>query len=53
MKFKKDNLNDAVVNTYQFNNVNEAKATQSLLARKQKILGNVGNTGSEKNYGCS
>ena len=25
----------------------------SLLVRKQKMFENVGNTGSEKNYGCS
>ena len=34
VKFKKDHLNDAVVNTYQFNNVHEAKTTQSLLGQK-------------------
>ena len=30
VKFKKDHLNDAVVNKYQLNNVNEAKTTQRL-----------------------
>ena len=34
VKVKKDHLNDAVANTYQFNNVDEEKATQSLLVRK-------------------
>ena len=53
VKFKKDHLNDAVVKTYQFNNVDEAKAIQSLLIRKQKIFENVENTGSETTYRCS
>ena len=41
VKFRKDNLNDAVVNTYQLNNVNEAKTTQSLLVKKQKMFEDV------------
>ena len=53
VKFKKDHLDDAVVNTYQFNNVDEAKATQSLLVRKQKMFEDVENTGSEITYRCS
>ena len=40
VKFKKDSLNDAVVDTYQFNNVDEEK-TQSLLVRKQKMFEDV------------
>ena len=51
--FKKDHLNDAVVNMYQFNNIDEAKTTQSLLVRKQKMFEDVENTGSEITYGCS
>ena len=47
LKFRKDHLNDAVVNRYQFNNVDEAKTTQSLLVRKQKMFEDVENTGSE------
>ena len=47
VKLNKDHLNDTVINTYQFNNVDEAKTTQSLLVRKQKIFGDVQNTGSE------
>ena len=47
VKFNKDHLNDTVINTYQFNNVDEAKTTQNLLVRKQKIFGDVQNTGSE------
>ena len=42
-----------MVNTYQFNNVDEAKTTQSLLARKQKMFEDVENTGSEITYRCS
>ena len=38
MKFEKGHLNDAAVNTYQFNNVDEAKTTQSVLVRKQEIF---------------
>ena len=53
VKFKKDYLNNAVVNTYQFNNVDEAKITQSLLVRKQKMFEDVENTGSEITYRCS
>ena len=53
VKFKKDHLNDAVVNTYQFNNVDEEKTTQSLLVRKQKIFEDVENTGSEITCRCS
>ena len=53
VKFKKDHLNDAGINTYQFNNVDEAKTTQSLLVRKQKMLEVVQNTGSEITYRCS
>ena len=41
VKFKKDHLNDAVVYKYQFNNVDEAKTTQSLSIRKQKMFENV------------
>ena len=36
--FKKDHSNDALVNTYQFSNVDEAKTIQRLLVRKQKIF---------------
>ena len=50
VKFNKDHLNDTVINTYQFNNADEAKATQSLLVIKQKIFGDVDNTGSEITY---
>ena len=50
--FKKDHLNDAVVNTYHFNNVDEEKTTQSLV-KKQKIFEDVENTGSEITYRCS
>ena len=53
VKFKKDHLNDAVVNIYQFNNVNEAKTTKSLLVRKQKMIEDVENIGSEITYRCS
>ena len=53
VKFKEDNLNDAVINTYQFNNVDEAKTTQSLLVRKQKMFEDVKSTGSETTYRCS
>ena len=53
VKFKKDHLNDAVVNTYQFNNVDEVKTTQNLLVRKQKMFEDVENTGSEITYRCS
>ena len=53
VKFKKDHLNDAVVNIYQFNNVDEAKTSQSLLVRMQKIFEDVENTGSEITYRCS
>ena len=42
VKFKKDHLNDAVVNTYQFNNVDEGKRTQSFE-----------NTGIEITYRCN
>ena len=52
-KFKKDHLNNAVVNTYQFKNADEAKTTQSLLLRKQKMFEDVENTGSEIIYRCS
>ena len=52
-KFKKDRLNNAVVNTYQFKNADEAKTTQSLLLRKQKMFEDVENTGSEIIYRCS
>ena len=38
MKFKKGHLNYAVVNTYQFNNADEAKTTQSVFVRKQEIF---------------
>ena len=38
MKFEKGHLNDAAVNTYQFNNADEAKTTQSVLVRKQEIF---------------
>ena len=38
VKFKKDHLNDAVVNTCQFNNADEAKTTK---------FEDVENTGSE------
>ena len=41
VKLRKDNLNDAVVNTYQLNNVNEAKTTQSLFVKKQKMFEDV------------
>ena len=44
VKFKKDHLNDALVNTYQFNHVDEAKTTQSLSVRTQKMSKNVENT---------
>ena len=47
VKSKKDYLNDIVVNTYQFNNADEAKTRQSLLVRKQKMFEDVENTGSE------
>ena len=53
LKFKKDHLNDAMVNTYQFNNVDEEKATQSLLIRKQKKFEDVENSGSGITYRCS
>ena len=53
VKFKKDHLNDAVANTYQFNNADEAKATQKLFVRKQKMFKDVENTGSEISYRCS
>ena len=53
VKFKKDHLNDAVVNTCQFNNVDEEKTTQSLLVRKQKIFEDAENTGSKITYRCS
>ena len=53
LSFKKDYLNDTVANTYQFNNVDEAKTTQSLLVRKKKMLEDVENTGSEVTYRCS
>ena len=39
VKFKKDHLNDAVVNTYQFN--------------KQKMFKDIENAGSEISYRCS
>ena len=42
-----------MVNTYQFNNVDEEKTTQSLLVKKQKIFEDVENTGSEITYRCS
>ena len=44
VKFKKDHLNDTVVNAYQFNKADEAKTTQILLVRKQKMFENVENT---------
>ena len=53
MKFKKDHLNDLVVNTYQLNNADEAKTTQSLLVRNQKMFEDVKNTGSEITNRCS
>ena len=53
VKFKKDHLNDAVVNIYQFNNVDEAETTPSLLVRKQIMFEDVENTGSEITYRCS
>ena len=53
LSFKKDYLNDTVVNTYQFNNVDEAKTTQSLLVRKKKMLEDVESTGSEVIYRSS
>ena len=53
MKFEKGHLNDAAVNTYQFNNVDEAKTTQSLLVRKQKMFEDDQNTSSEITYRCS
>ena len=53
VKFKKDHLNDAVVNTYQFNNVDEAETTPSLLVRKRIMFEDVENTGSEITYRCS
>ena len=53
VKFKKDHLNDAVVNRYQFNNVDGAKTTQGLFVRKQKIFEDVEDTGSEITYRCS
>ena len=53
VKFKKDDLNVAVVNIYQFNNVDEVKTTQSLLVRKQKTFEDVENTGSKITYRCS
>ena len=52
-KYKKDDLNDAAVDTYQFNNVDEAKTTQSLLVRNQKMFDDIENTGSEITYRCS
>ena len=52
VKVKKDQLNDAVVNTYQFNNVDEAKPAQSFLVKKQKMFQDVENTGSEITYRC-
>ena len=53
VKFKKDHLNDAVVNKYQFNNVDKAKSRQKLLVRKQKMFKDFESTGSEINYRCS
>ena len=50
VKIRKDHLNDAMVNRYQFNNVDEAKTTQSLLVRKQKMFEDVENTGSTISY---
>ena len=37
VKFKKDHLNDAVVNTYQFNNVDEAKITQFIGQKAENV----------------
>ena len=53
VRFKKNHLNDVVVKTYQVNYVDEAKTTQSLLVRKQKMFEDVENAGSEINYRCS
>ena len=52
-KYKKNHLNDATVDTYQFNNVDEAETTQSLLVRNQKMFGDIENTGSEITNRCS
>ena len=51
VKFKKDHLNDAVVNTYQFSNAD--KARQKLFVRKQKMFKDFENIGSEISYRCS
>ena len=53
VKFMRDHLNYAVVNTYQFNNVDGAKTTHGLFVRKQKMFEDVENTGSEITYRCS
>ena len=42
-----------MVNTYQFNNVEEAKTTQSLSVWKQKMFETVENSGSKITYRCS